>query len=115
MVARAAWSKAARRKSQPGATRGDRGPVAGRTHRNRNHLHPRPVRRLGHWSGRSRHPLCWESVVGSARRALIETTTVMRMRVRPDCALERELWGRGVMAVAGVDEVGVGALAGPVF
>jgi ribonuclease HII len=39
----------------------------------------------------------------------------MRIRVRPDDALERELWGRGVMAVAGVDEVGVGALAGPVF
>jgi ribonuclease HII len=37
------------------------------------------------------------------------------MRVRADFALERELWGRGVMAVAGVDEVGVGALAGPVF
>jgi ribonuclease HII len=29
--------------------------------------------------------------------------------------LERELWGRGVTAVAGVDEVGVGALAGPVI
>jgi len=37
------------------------------------------------------------------------------MRVRPDFALERELWGRGVTAVAGVDEVGVGALAGPVI
>jgi ribonuclease HII len=36
------------------------------------------------------------------------------MRVQPDFALERELWGRGVRAVAGVDEVGVGALAGPV-
>ena len=39
----------------------------------------------------------------------------MSMRVRPDFALERELWGRGVTAVAGVDEVGVGALAGPVI
>jgi ribonuclease HII len=29
--------------------------------------------------------------------------------------LERELWGRGVTAVAGVDEVGVGSLAGPVI
>jgi ribonuclease HII len=37
------------------------------------------------------------------------------MRVRADFALERELWGRGVTAVAGVDEVGVGALAGPVI
>ena len=37
------------------------------------------------------------------------------MRVRPDFALERELWGRGVTAVAGVDEVGVGSLAGPVI
>jgi ribonuclease HII len=36
------------------------------------------------------------------------------MRIRPDFALERELWGRGVTAVAGVDEVGVGAFAGPV-
>ena len=37
------------------------------------------------------------------------------MRIRPDFALERELWGRGVTAVAGVDEVGVGAFAGPVI
>jgi ribonuclease HII len=37
-----------------------------------------------------------------------------RMRIRPDWALERELWGKGLMAVAGLDEVGVGALAGPV-
>jgi ribonuclease HII len=37
------------------------------------------------------------------------------MRVRPDFAFERELWGGGVTAVAGVDEVGVGALAGPVI
>lgn len=37
------------------------------------------------------------------------------MRRRPDWALERQLWDRGVMAVAGVDEVGVGALAGPVI
>src|SRR5271156_3100060 len=39
----------------------------------------------------------------------------MAMRVRADFALERELWGRGVTTVAGVDEVGVGALAGPVI
>src|SRR5260370_8479468 len=37
------------------------------------------------------------------------------MRVRPDFALERELWGGGVTTVAGVDEVGVGALGGPVI
>jgi hypothetical protein len=37
------------------------------------------------------------------------------MRVRPNCVLEQELWSRGVTAVAGVDEVGVGALAGPVM
>jgi ribonuclease HII len=36
------------------------------------------------------------------------------MRVQPNYFLERELWSRGVTAVAGVDEVGVGALAGPV-
>jgi ribonuclease HII len=36
------------------------------------------------------------------------------MRVRPSYFLERELWSKGVTAVAGVDEVGVGALAGPV-
>src|SRR5277367_244950 len=39
----------------------------------------------------------------------------MPLRVPADFALERELWGRGVTAVAGVDEVGVGALAGPVI
>jgi ribonuclease HII len=36
------------------------------------------------------------------------------MRIRPNYFLERELWGRGVTVVAGVDEVGVGAFAGPV-
>jgi ribonuclease HII len=36
------------------------------------------------------------------------------MRVWPDYSLERELQGSGVTTVAGVDEVGVGALAGPV-
>jgi ribonuclease HII len=36
------------------------------------------------------------------------------MRVRPNFAFERELWGRGVTSIAGVDEVGVGAFAGPV-
>ena len=28
---------------------------------------------------------------------------------------ERELWGRGISEIAGVDEVGVGPLAGPVL
>ena len=37
------------------------------------------------------------------------------MRIRPNFAFERKLWGRGVTAVAGVDEVGVGAFAGPVI
>lgn len=37
-----------------------------------------------------------------------------RAKVPPDWALERELWGRGLVAVAGVDEAGRGALAGPV-
>jgi len=36
------------------------------------------------------------------------------MRVRPSYFLERQLWERRLTAVAGVDEVGVGALAGPV-
>jgi ribonuclease HII len=36
------------------------------------------------------------------------------MRIRPNFAFEHELWGRGVTSVAGVDEVGVGAFAGPV-
>jgi ribonuclease HII len=36
------------------------------------------------------------------------------MRIRPNFAFERDLWGRGVTAIAGVDEVGVGAFAGPV-
>ena len=33
---------------------------------------------------------------------------------RPDLSFERELWGKGVRLVAGVDEAGRGALAGPV-
>jgi len=37
------------------------------------------------------------------------------MRIRPSFALEQELWGRGVTAIAGVDEVGVGAFAGLVI
>jgi hypothetical protein len=37
------------------------------------------------------------------------------MRVWPYVVLERELWGRGVMTIAGVDEVGVGAFAAPVL
>jgi ribonuclease HII len=36
------------------------------------------------------------------------------MRVRPNYFLEQQFWSRGVAAVAGVDEAGVGALAGPV-
>jgi ribonuclease HII len=36
------------------------------------------------------------------------------MRIRPNFAFEQELWGRGVTAIAGVDEVGVGAFARPV-
>jgi ribonuclease HII len=36
------------------------------------------------------------------------------MRVWPDYSLEQELQGSGMATVAGVDEVGVGALAGPV-
>jgi ribonuclease HII len=37
------------------------------------------------------------------------------MRVKADYHVERELWARGKTRVAGVDEVGVGALAGPVI
>ncbi len=37
------------------------------------------------------------------------------MRIRPNFDFERELWGRGLTAIAGVDEVGVGAFAGPVI
>lgn len=36
------------------------------------------------------------------------------VRIQLDLTLERQLWARGIDAVAGVDEVGVGALAGPV-
>ena len=36
------------------------------------------------------------------------------MRIRPNFAFGQELWGRGVTSVGGVDEVGVGAFAGPV-
>ena len=116
MAARAVWSKAARRKSQPGATLGVRGPVAGRNHPSRNRHNPRPVRRLCHWFGKPWHSLCRRPIVESAKsKFLIRGAMEMPMRVRPDFALERGLWGRGVMAVAGVDEVGVGALAGPVI
>ncbi len=34
---------------------------------------------------------------------------VCQMRIRPNFAFERDLWGRGVTPIAGVDEVGVGA------
>jgi ribonuclease HII len=37
------------------------------------------------------------------------------MRIRPNFAFERELWGRGVTTIAGVDEAGVGAFAGPII
>ncbi len=46
---------------------------------------------------------------------LVWAVMEMPLRVRADFALERELWSRGVTAVAGVDEVGVGALAGSVI
>jgi ribonuclease HII len=39
---------------------------------------------------------------------------MFNMRVQPNDLLEQELWSQGVTTVAGVDEVGVGALAGPV-
>ncbi len=37
------------------------------------------------------------------------------MRARPNFLFEQELWRGSLVAVAGVDEVGVGALAGPVI
>ena len=40
------------------------------------------------------------------------TSGAHNMRIRLNFALEQELWGRGVTAIAGVDEVGVGAFAG---
>jgi ribonuclease HII len=40
--------------------------------------------------------------------------SVSGVRIQPDLTLERRLWARGIDGVAGVDEVGVGALAGPV-
>jgi ribonuclease HII len=36
------------------------------------------------------------------------------MRVDPDLSFERRLWGSGVKYIAGLDEAGRGALAGPV-
>lgn len=36
------------------------------------------------------------------------------MRVDPDLAFESELWGGGLLYIAGLDEAGRGALAGPV-
>jgi ribonuclease HII len=38
-----------------------------------------------------------------------------RLRLDPDFVEERDLWDRGCRFVAGVDEVGRGCLAGPVF
>src|SRR5512143_156916 len=46
-----------------------------------------------------------EAVVGIAHRLAARRRTLLRF--------ERELWGQGVTLVAGVDEVGVGPLAGP--
>ena len=37
------------------------------------------------------------------------------MPTKPDCSVERLLWGQGYLQVAGVDEVGRGPLAGPVI
>jgi ribonuclease HII len=37
------------------------------------------------------------------------------MRSRPDPLLEQHFWQRGISPVAGVDETGVGAWAGPVI
>jgi ribonuclease HII len=48
------------------------------------------------------------------RTASASVPSASGVRIQPDLALERQLWERGVDAVAGVDEVGVGALAGPV-
>ena len=36
------------------------------------------------------------------------------MRIQPDFLREQALWEKGIDAVAGVDEVGVGSWAGPV-
>ena len=36
------------------------------------------------------------------------------MTKRPDLRYERRLWKEGIEAVAGVDEAGVGPMAGPV-
>jgi ribonuclease HII len=65
-----------------------------------------------------------QSALGSATKLSAWVTTASAspqpaaqahyMRVWPNYSLERELYGRGVAIVAGVDEVGVGALAGPV-
>lgn len=35
--------------------------------------------------------------------------------IRPTLEFETELWGKGVLRLAGIDEVGRGALAGPVY
>ena len=51
-----------------------------------------------------------------ARRELRRRTAAKAERERLErmLAYERELWARGVVRVAGIDEVGVGPLAGPV-
>ena len=57
-------SKAPRRKPQRGAMPGVLGPVAGRNHRNRNRLNPRPIRGWSHWVGRPWHPPRRISLIG---------------------------------------------------
>src|SRR5690606_7330837 len=47
---------------------------------------------------------------GRAARAKLEQARLSRLM-----AHERELWESGVLHIAGVDEVGVGPLAGPVY
>src|SRR6202035_865358 len=56
--------------------------------------------------------LAWATTASVLPRPVAKA---FHMRVPPNCVLEQELWGRGVTAVAGVDEVGVGALAGPLM
>src|SRR5712692_4729012 len=61
---------------------------------------------------------CTRSVLGrvvSGRLGVFNTGAVMPSRiVTPRLTAELELWQRGLRVVAGVDEVGMGPLAGPV-
>jgi len=52
--------------------------------------------------------------LGGAFRKRRRSIEAEETRVREMQARERELWGRGISYVAGVDEVGVGPFAGPV-